>query len=282
MLEITEQIENYLRHFGSYILTHNRIKKKKKIKEGYRDDLKYLNIGGGDFTRKHWRVLDNVTEHYDYNQVFVDFNINLEELEGWPIEKNEYDLVYSSHTLEHLSDDAVLHTLKEINRILKPEGGLRINVPDMDLVMQKYRNKNTGWFTDLWRSKYAHGGYYPKGRCPSGYELEFYVLIFVAGYLALKEYDQIDFGQVRSDLENLEMEEALSKYSSMITDEWQREEPWLHRNWFNFDRLSTLLREAGFYHIERSACRQSRYNEFCYDEFDNHAWMSFYVDAEVK
>lgn len=48
------------------------------------------------------------------------------------------DVVYSSHMVEHLSQDEALRFLKEALRILKPGGMIRIAVPDLRIYVERY------------------------------------------------------------------------------------------------------------------------------------------------
>ncbi len=50
---------------------------------------------------------------------------------GLPFEDDSVDYVYSSHLLEHLYRDDALRLLRDIRRILKPGGWVRICVPDL-------------------------------------------------------------------------------------------------------------------------------------------------------
>ncbi len=47
-------------------------------------------------------------------------------------EDNSVEEIYCSHTLEHIGLKEVVPTLKEWYRVLKPEGVVTINVPDME------------------------------------------------------------------------------------------------------------------------------------------------------
>jgi predicted SAM-dependent methyltransferase len=49
------------------------------------------------------------------------------------------DLVYMCHVLEHVSHRSVMETLREMRRLLKRGGVLRISVPDFDHVIALYR-----------------------------------------------------------------------------------------------------------------------------------------------
>ena len=55
-----------------------------------------------------------------------------------PWNNNSVDVVYSSHTLEHLSKDAGEHLLAECYRTLKPGGIIRIVVPDLKRFVEQY------------------------------------------------------------------------------------------------------------------------------------------------
>lgn len=264
MIFLKKQIGKIKRFIYKKIKTIYGIGKKKRVIENYKDSPKYLNVGGGQFVRKHWRVLDYTTpDWYNYSSIFVDFNINLEKSENWPIEKESYDLIYTSHTLEHLSQNAVIHTLKEAHRILKRKGGLRITIPDIDLILSHYKKKDREWFEMK----------YPAFK---KYDLEYFLLKVFATHLI----DRISSEQVRKDFEIMNEVSFLDKYIGLIENQWQKEKPGLHRNWFNFEKLEKLLKEAGFSNIVRNCPNQSIFTELCYKDFDNtHPGISIFVDA---
>jgi len=55
-----------------------------------------------------------------------------------PFEDSSVDAIYTSHTLEHVFPDTLDFILSEFYRVLKPEGRLRIVVPDIDLAIRAY------------------------------------------------------------------------------------------------------------------------------------------------
>ncbi len=57
---------------------------------------------------------------------------------GIPFESNTIDVVYHSHLLEHLDKDFVKLFLLEIKRVLKPNGIIRIVVPDLEKICKDY------------------------------------------------------------------------------------------------------------------------------------------------
>lgn len=55
-----------------------------------------------------------------------------------PFPDESFDVAYSSHFLEHLTPPKALQILKEIKRILKPNGIVRIVVPDLENLTSTY------------------------------------------------------------------------------------------------------------------------------------------------
>ncbi len=59
-----------------------------------------------------------------------------------PLPDNSLDVVYSSHMLEHLDFKARDKFFKEIKRVLKPGGIIRLCVPDLHLLASQYLELN--------------------------------------------------------------------------------------------------------------------------------------------
>lgn len=57
---------------------------------------------------------------------------------GIPFNKNTFDVVYSSHLLEHLDKNVAKFFCQECYRILKPNGIIRIVVPDLHKIVMNY------------------------------------------------------------------------------------------------------------------------------------------------
>lgn len=73
---------------------------------------------------------------------------------GLPWKTGEVDLIFASHMIEHLDYRDGLNLLRECRRVLRPEGAIRIIVPDARLLVGKYVaavNQNNPDFNDLGR-----------------------------------------------------------------------------------------------------------------------------------
>jgi Methyltransferase domain len=99
--------------------------------------MKALNIGGGpNFRAEGWINLDAVG-----SKPFI-----LSPDCVLPVADVSLDLVYSSHTLEHLDDPTVARVLEESHRVLKRTGKLLIKIPDFDAILAAYRRGDLGFF----------------------------------------------------------------------------------------------------------------------------------------
>ena len=120
-----------------------------------------LNIGCGDTPTKGWRNYDNSwsvrlaknnvltyvlreTGVFSASQLkFITFSENANIL--WangikriPENDSTADAVYSSHMIEHIEKEDVVLFFKEVRRILKSGGIIRLAVPDIKQQVEKY------------------------------------------------------------------------------------------------------------------------------------------------
>jgi len=100
------------------------------LKHTWSDGALRLNIGGSE-RREGWKILNAVPgAEVDYVGDFT----HLAEFADASV-----DEVYASHVLEHIGYARELpDALGQIYRILKPDGTLRVSVPDMDLLFRLY------------------------------------------------------------------------------------------------------------------------------------------------
>ena len=126
------------------------------------DKRAMLNLGCGTKMNWNWNNLDfspyarlahhmniakilrkvgAVSEERYQNLLEVDPSIILWDLrKGVPFNDNTFDVVYHSHLLEHIDKENAPVFLKECFRVLKPNGIIRISIPDLQSIIKRYNS----------------------------------------------------------------------------------------------------------------------------------------------
>jgi predicted SAM-dependent methyltransferase len=91
----------------------------------------HLGCGWRNFGKDWVHVDDGDYEH-------LDIKCDVKKL---PLEDNYCDLIYASHVIEYFDREEINEVLKEWNRVLKPNGVLRLAVPDFEVMSKLYTNK---------------------------------------------------------------------------------------------------------------------------------------------
>jgi predicted SAM-dependent methyltransferase len=90
----------------------------------------YLNLGCGYRFNSKWTNVDFISTGKDV--------IAYDLTKGIPFDENTFDLVYHSHLLEHFPKTTAETFMKECHRVLKPQGILRVVVPDFEQIVRIY------------------------------------------------------------------------------------------------------------------------------------------------
>jgi len=103
----------------------------------YFDERKYLDVGCGPNTNESFINLDyawtpNVDLCWDITK------------KKYPFIDNRFEGIYTEHCLEHIPFNKFEENIREFNRILKPNGVLRIIVPDGELYLDIYQKRKEG------------------------------------------------------------------------------------------------------------------------------------------
>lgn len=209
-----------------------------------------LNVGAGNWQRKGWMTLDNPCPHYSWPGVTPDIELNLTEKREWPIVSGTLRAVFCSHLVEHLFDDQVVHLFAEVYRILEVGGVFRVVCPDRDYYVKEHVEGR------MTASKLA------KNFCGSLSEDMSYVFL---------EQMLIDRG-VRG---------AIKYFASLNPQDTNAKHPQRHVNWFNGEKLTGMMAEAGFNKVRKAAEGDSDMEEMRdLTQFDySHQYMSLYAEA---
>lgn len=92
--------------------------------------MKYLNLGCGHRFHSSWTNINFIST--DENVIACDLK------KGIPFPEKSFDVVYHSHMLEHLSKAESELFINECYRVLRPQGILRIVVPDLEQIVRAY------------------------------------------------------------------------------------------------------------------------------------------------
>ena len=231
-----------------------------------------VDVGGGLRYKRNWKVLDFYSEWYSYDKRCIDYNFDLMRKEKLPFEDNSVKLFYSEHTFEHITDEAVQHTLNEMYRCLEKGGGLRIVVPDIDLAYQAYANRNIGFFHLLWKEN---------EHLKVETRIEKLFLRYFARYLE----NTVNFKKMRQNFSRMSKSKFLDFYSKRvekmleINPSLQMKFPGYHMNWFDYEKLKRMLRQAGFADVYKSNVHGSNFQEMTGKQFDTRPSWSLHVEA---
>jgi predicted SAM-dependent methyltransferase len=105
--------------------------------------IKRLQLGCGEVQFEGWLN----TDIYE-GDVYVDITKDL------PFEDESFDFIYTHHVIEHITFEEFRALLKEMRRILKPGGAIRIVTPGLEELHKTYKDIDDKK-SDLWY-KYRH------------------------------------------------------------------------------------------------------------------------------
>jgi len=233
--------------------------------EGYPErslaERRFYNIGAGVFQHRYWTNIDYNSGYYGavLPKGYIDHN--LMSLDAFPVEDNVAELVYCSHVIEHITNQAALKLISEAHRILKTGGLLRIVVPDARLAYEACLRGDRRFF--YWvephsRPRIVRGMYRIP---PKNASIEQLFLHLVAGQLSEIDIDQdverkFSTEEIAMILETRSMEEALDFFRRRCV--FKDQYAGTHINWWAANKLDHYFREAGFSSPRLSGFGQSR------------------------
>lgn len=254
-------------------------------------ERRFYNIGAGNFSHPCWTNVDYFNDWYKTNSKFLEKGIHYDlfSLQPLPLEENSAELLYTSHTVEHIRNQEAEYLFSEAFRVLKTGGIFRLTMPDIDLHYTAYRRNDYDFF--YWREWYASPEKYSKifiNRSLMETSIEQLFLYQVASSVSEIHSDgvpqRIGDAEFRALLNKHSMGEALDICLKNADVEIQKKYPGNHINWWNAEKAAKMLKDAGFSTVYKSGYGQSaspvlRNTDF----FDStHPKMSLYIEAVKK
>lgn len=243
----------------------------------------FYNVGAGSFHHPYWTNIDYVSDWYEHVQQDV-LHHDLMALKPLPIEDGTAKIIYTSHTIEHVSNEAVMNLFKSAYKALNKGGILRVTTgPDAETDFRALMADDPDWF--YWDEDYAKPGEYEAiYRCPATEQtLEERWLHHVASELAQNDISpskkKFSGPEIRAKIDELGFPAVLDYFADLC--EFNPERPGNHISWWSHTKLIDYMKEAGFETVYRSGHHQSASPLMRRSPlFDStHPQISIYVEA---
>lgn len=247
-LDNTNDVDHYIQIYGKAAV----------------DKKKFYNIGAGSFYHPCWSNVEHKSEWYkkcsNTDATLIDYD--LFSFKFLPIDTATAELVYTSHTIEHISDSAVQYFFNEAYRILKLNGVLRIITPNIDIEYRAWRVNDRDYF--YWINDYVSPDIFLNVNLKIPLNQATISQLFLENFASTASTivnEGSDYRITDDELENIFREmkyvNALDYCISKCSVEVQRKLPFHHINWFNKEKLFFMLNQAGFTNVHHSAYGQS-------------------------
>ncbi len=229
----------------------------------YRKKYRMINIGGGDYHRRYWSVLDFPSEHYSYDPKKIQYIFDLTSGKPLPFRDKTVKFFFSAHTFEHIPQEHCQHIFNELFRCLEKDGAIRITSPDFDKGYEAYSKKNKNFFV-----KFPGDNIHQK------------FLNFFATYFMEKTSKR----ELEKNFKEMNKNDFADYYTLKVPRDYQKSHGGDHINWWNFEKAKKMLYKAGFRKIFLSKKQQSQFHEMRGrgrgKGFDStHPEISFFCEA---
>ncbi|MBI0397205.1 class I SAM-dependent methyltransferase [Cyclobacterium marinum] len=249
----------------------------------------FYNVGAGSFYHPYWTNIDYFSDWYHLNDKLTKNGINYDlfSLEAIPVNSDSAEIVYTSHTIEHIKNKNAQHLFNESYRMLKKDGIIRITCPDIDLHFSAYKNRDFHFF--YWRKWYENYKDYNRIFLNSPLTKVSMEQLFMQRFATAATTihvdgikNPIDDNQFIEIINGMPLEDALDYCCNMCPVEIQKKYPGNHTNWWNRKKVFEMLKNSGFKNIEISGYGQSKSpvlrNTMLFD--NTHPKISLYVEAQ--
>jgi len=130
-----------------------------------------------------------------------DIEITADIREGLPLDDDSLDYIVSIHVLPMISHPDLVPVLRELRRMLKPDGVLRLALPDLDRSIQAYLQRSPDHFMVPDSDVRSYGGKFIVHLLWYGYTVTLFTADFIEELLwksGFRHVRQCSFGQTAS------------------------------------------------------------------------------------
>ena len=142
-----------------------------------------LNWGCGDSGEPGW--LNSDLKDGPGIQIIADIR------DGLPIEEASLDYIVSIHALPMISYPDLVPVLRELHRMLKPDGVLRLGLPDLDRGIQAYLRRDLDYFLVPDSDVQSYGGKFIVHLLWYGYSVTLFTADFIEELLQTAGYRHV-------------------------------------------------------------------------------------------
>ena len=247
---------------------------------------RFYNIGAGGFNHPFWTNIDNISEWYVANTDNTKKGIpyDLLSLSPIPINSNSAEIVYTSHTIEHITDKATQFVFGEVYRILKNNGVFRITTPNIEMAYRAFQENDLQYFQQFItpQSKIIDGveviNYERKPSIEQSFLIHHATCLSTVNKFGNKKFTD---NEIQKKFSEEDLETALNYFTSFCTLKIQKKYPGNHINWWNKEKIFDMLNKAGFTKVFLSGYSQSvspvLRNTYYFD--NTYPQNSIYVEA---
>ena len=251
----------------------------------------FLNIACGDkfIEDSSWTNVDFTSHSPSIKKANI--------LDGLPYDDNSFDVVYSSHFIEHIPEGKIEFFFNDIYRILKPQGLIRLVTPDLEFLNNEYKInydkkafKKANFITSLtidqcvrsvpgWKLKKDMDNFYNS----NDIEMIDYIKLLI-GPEAFEYIDSNDntfiekvFSRIKKDprfIFNILVMIRVKIFSFFLPKSFRElnlssasigeKHMWL----YDFNSISELLKNSSFIDIKRTNFNESNYHNYIFSKLD--------------
>lgn len=207
---------------------------KKKIK---------LNLACGKDIRKNFINIDS----YQHKNFPLNIKANLSK--NIPLKSNYADFVYSSHFLEHLDWLDGENFLREVYRILKKGGKIRLLIPNYEKIFRSYLRNDSNFFSSI--EKYLNEIDYP-----------YYKKLVDNPKEVLKKRKKNNpppkwhFSKKKNHRHNVKLRAKYYKSNIEIVN-WFTHQYGEHKTLYDYFSLKKVLSSLGFFKIKKTSYKKN-------------------------